>query len=110
MVNGSPVPSDRVLEASYYALAIPEMQWLYGVPGQGSLLYTLANQRRTSSVEQNYAVLANAAIQRQVITPGLATAVQTENLQTTRTGTSNQIEVIPSQAVASTQFNFSSVG
>jgi phage gp46-like protein len=109
-VNGSPVPSDRVEEASYYALTIPEGKWQYGQQGQGSLLFTLANTKRNSSVEQNFAAYADASLKRQVVATGLATGAKTENLQTSRTGTLNQIEVIPSQVQSSSQFSFTSVG
>ena len=41
--NGSPVPSDRVLEACFYAMLIPQNITMYPYlqSGQGSLLYTL---------------------------------------------------------------------
>jgi phage gp46-like protein len=110
VVNGSPVPSNSVEMASYFALTIPEGKWLYGQPGQGSLLFTLKNTKRTSSVEQNFAAYADAALKRQVVATGLATDAKTENLQTSRTGTLNQIEVIPSQVQSSSQFSFTSVG
>lgn len=108
--QGSPVPSDRVLEASYYALTIPQDKWLYGQPGQGSYLWRLANQRRHGSLEQTFAAYSNDAISRQVVKTGQATAVETQNIQATRAGTSNQIEVIPSNVQLSNQLNFESVG
>lgn len=107
--NGSPVPSDRVEEAVYFALQIPQGKWLYGQPGQGSLLFTLANQRRNSGVELNFASYASDAIRRQVINTGQATDAQVKNIQATRTGTSNQIEVKPSNTQLSNQLNFVSV-
>ena len=109
-VNGSPVASDRVLEACYYALLIPQDKWLYGQTGQGSLLYTLANRKRAAAVEQNFASYATDAINRQVVAAGKASAVQVQNLSTSRTGTSNQVEVIPSNVQLSSQLNFISVG
>lgn len=104
--QGSPIPSDRVLEACYYALTIPQGRWLYGLPGQGSKIYLLENVKRTSSVEQQFSAYASAAIQAQVINTGQATAVQVKNLATSRTGTSNQINVIPANTQLSNQLNF----
>jgi phage gp46-like protein len=110
VVNGSPVPSDRVLEKCYFALAVPLGQWLHGEVGQGSLLFTLKNQKRTSDIEQRYAAYARDAIRTQVIEPGAATEVQVRNVEATRTGTSNQIQVIPSQQQLSAQIAFVPVG
>ena len=109
IVNGSPVPSDRVEEASYIALSIPQDQWVHGVSGQGSLLYTLKNVKRNSSIEQQYAAYAMDAINSQVVATGKATAVQVQNISASRTGTSNQIEVIPAATQLSEQLNFVSV-
>lgn len=106
IVDGSPVPTDRVLEKCYFALRIPENAWLYGVAGQGSLLYTLQNAKRTSNVEQQFAEYSRDAIKRQVINTGDATDTQITNLSSSRTGTSNQIEVIPSQVQLSAQLDF----
>lgn len=108
VVNGSPIPSDRIEEAAYYALTIPQGAWLYGQPDQGSLLYTLTG-KRVGTIEQAFASFANDAIKRQLVDTGKATAVQTENLQATRTGTSNQVEIIPNTKQIATQFNFNSV-
>ena len=105
--NGSPTSTSRVEEASYYALKVPLGKWLYN-PAQGSLLYTLVN-KRFSSVEQSFASLSNEAITRQVVDPGLASNVGTQNINATSTGTSNQIEVIPAANQVSSQFTFTSV-
>ena len=107
--NGAPIGSDRVLEASYYALLIPQNNWLYGTTGQGSLLYTLANQRRVSSIEQQFATYATEALKRQVIDKGIGTADQVANESVSRMGSSNKIEVIPAAVQVSTQLNFSAV-
>jgi phage gp46-like protein len=104
--NGSPIPSDRVLEKCYYALLIPENAWVYGQPGQGSLLYTLQNAKRTGNIEKQFSDYASAAIKTQVIDTGDATASEIQNIASSRTGTSNQIEVIPSQVQLSQQLNF----
>lgn len=104
--TGSPIPSDRVEETSYIALTIPQNQWLYGDPNQGSKLYTLSNVKRTPGLEQTISSFVTDAIERQVISTGAATAQQFENLQATRTGTSNQLEVIPSETQVSNQINF----
>ena len=109
VVNGSPVPSDRVLESCYYALLIPEGKWLYGAVGQGSQINTLENQKRTGVIDQNFSAYATDAIQRQVINTGKATAVSVANVEATRTGSSNQIQVVPAAAQLSTQLNFVSV-
>jgi phage gp46-like protein len=108
VVNGSPVASDRVEEASYIALAIPQGAWLYGTADQGSLLWTL-EQKRLTTTEQKYASYATDALKRQLIDKGLASAAQVGNIAASRTGTSNQIEVIPSAKQVSTQFNFNAV-
>lgn len=104
--NGSPVPSDRVEEACYYALTIPEGNWLYGVSGQGSLLYTLEQKKRANDVELKFATYSTDAIKRQVVATGKASDVAVRNLAVSPTGTSNQIEVIPAQSQLSNQLNF----
>lgn len=109
VINGSPVPSDRVEEASYFALAIQQGKWLYGQVSQGSQLYTLLNQKRTAAIDQLFATYSQDAIKRNVIDTGKASAVQTGNIATSRTGTSNQIEVIPASSQLSNQLNFSPV-
>lgn len=107
--NGSPIPSDRVLESAYFALAIPRGKYLYEQDNQGSLLHTLGNQKRTSSIEQQYSSYATQAIEDQVIKNDLATKVQVKNLEATRNGTLNEIDVTPSANQTSNQFNFVSV-
>jgi phage gp46-like protein len=104
--NGTPVPSDRVFESCYYPLLIPRNKWLYGEPGQGSLLYTLQNVKRTSSVEQQLSALAQDAVTTQVITPGKATAVQVQNNATNSTGSANTVGVVPAASQLSQQLNF----
>lgn len=104
--KGSPIPSDRVFEACYYALLIPQNNWVYGVPGQGSFLYTMEGTKRLSSVEQNFAAYAQDAIRTQVINRGKATQVGISNIQATPTGTSNKISVVPNQTQLSDQFDF----
>lgn len=109
VVNGSPIPSDRVEEAAYYALKIPEGKYLYGETGQGSYLYTLENQKRDRSIEQNFAALARDAIKRQLIDTGIATKQEISVLETTRTGSSNQIKIEPAQTNLSDELDFVSV-
>lgn len=104
--QGSPIPSDSVLEKAYYALAIPQNAWLYGVVGQGSFLYTLENIKRKASIEQQYAAFAQDALKRQLVETGDATATQTFNVQATRTGTSNQTEVVPAAQQLASQLSF----
>ncbi len=106
MRDGSPIPSDRVEEACYFPLTIQRGKWLYGAIGQGSLLFTLANQKRSGSIEQQYAGYAQDAIKTQVISVGKASASEVQNIAASRTGTSNQIEVIPQTTQLSQQLNF----
>lgn len=103
--NGSPIASDRVFEAAYYALMIPEGKWTYGVEGQGSLLYQMIGIKRTASVEQTFAAEATRAIQNQVIDQGQADSVSVQNTGATPTTTSNKISIVPSQGKSS-QLNF----
>jgi phage gp46-like protein len=109
VVNGSPIESDRVEEKAYIALQIPQGEYLYGVTGQGSFLYTLANQKRDASVEQEFNALASDAIQKQLVNTGDATAQQVSNIAASRTGSSNQISIVPAQTSLSNQLNFTSV-
>jgi hypothetical protein len=109
VINGSPVPTDRVLEACYYPMLIPQNNWLYVNPGQGSLLYTLEGIKRAASVEQQFAAYTQQAIQSQVIATGKATASQVTNLSATRTASSNQVSVIPSNVQLSSQLSFNPV-
>lgn len=107
--NGSPVPSDRVLEATYYALAIPQGKWIYGELKQGSLLYTLSGIKRTAAIEQLFASYARDAVKRQVIDTGQATDVGIKNLSQSTTTSGNQIEVVPSQVQLSNSLGFNPV-
>lgn len=107
--NGSPIATDSVLEASYFALLIPDGRYVYGIPGQGSNLYVLNNSKRVASIEQVFSAIAKGAISRQIIATGQATAVGTENLDTSRSGSSNQISVVPSGTQVSDQLNFNPV-
>lgn len=109
VVNGSPIPTDRILEATYYAILIPKGRWVYGDPDQGSLLYTLQNTKRSGSIEQNFASYTNDAIRNQLIATGKATASEVKNLAATSTGTSNQINVVPNETQLSDQIDFVSV-
>jgi len=107
--DGSPVPSDRVLEACYYALLIPKNQWLYGATNQGSLLYLLEGIKRSASVEQQFSAYSQDAINQQVVQTGKAKSVSVKNLAVSRTGSSNQIDVVQSQTQLSNQINFVAV-
>lgn len=107
--TGASIPSDRAEEASYFALTIPQNRWLYGDPNQGSQLHTLNNVKRTASIEQQISGFATDALERQVIATGKVAAVQVTNVEATRTGTANKIEVIPQETQASNQFNFVTV-
>lgn len=106
VVDGSPVPSDRIFEVAYFASLIPQGQWMYGVSGQGSLLYTLEGTKRTGAIEQTYAAYMQDALQRQLIDTNLAESVDTVNLQATPTGTLNQTTIVPKQTQLSNQISF----
>ena len=105
-VNGSPVASDRIFESAYIALMIPQNKYIYGEADQGSLLYTLEGQKRTSSIEQQFSSYAKAAINKQLIDKGIASKVDVVNLEATKTGTSNQIQVTPSTKQIAGEINF----
>lgn len=104
--NGIPIPTDRVFESCYYALMIPQGKYIYGQQGQGSLIYTLEGIKRTASVEQLFASYSRDAIERQVIKTGQAEAISVNNIEATRTGSSNQINVVPKAVQISDQLNF----
>lgn len=106
LVGGSPVPSDRVQEASHIAIFIPQGKYMYGTPGQGSRLNTLQNVKRTPSIDQEAQAIILDAVNTQVVASGIASAAAMKNLATSRTGTSNQLEVIPAQTQLSQQLNF----
>lgn len=109
VLNGKPVGSDDVTDAAYYSLTIPKDRWIYGEPDQGSLLYTLQNVKHSSSVEQQFATYADDAVKRQLIDTGKAVAVQSGNIQTTKTGSSNQVQIVPSVQEISNQLKFNGV-
>jgi len=109
VVNGSPVPSDSILDKAYFALTIPQGQWLYSVPGQGSLLYTLENRLRDQNLEVTFSSMVKNAIDTQLIQTGQATAVSTQNTEATPTGSANNIYVTPAATTLSGQLNFSGV-
>lgn len=110
VVNGSPVPSDDVLDQAYFALLIPSGKWQYGVAGQGSLLYTLENQLRTTTIEQQYQSMVQNAIDAQMIQTGRALSQTTVNTQATPTGTANTTTIVPAATQISSQLGFSRVG
>jgi phage gp46-like protein len=104
--KGSPIPSDRIEEAAYFALTIPQDKWTYSEPGQGSLLYTLAGQKRDSSVEQKFASYAKDAINRQLIATGQATDSAIQNTESSNGATKNNIKIVPAQTQLSDQLEF----
>lgn len=106
--NGSPISTDRILEACYYAILVPS-NWMYISPGQGSLNYTLLNRKRNATVEQDFASFSTDAINRQLIDTGKATDSQISNIEANSFNSSNQVSVVPSLVQLSTQFNFLSV-
>lgn len=107
--NGSPVPSDTVLDKAYFALMIPQGKWLYSVPGQGSLLYTLTNRMRDQNLEATFSSMVKDAINTQLVNTGQANDVGTQNTETTPTGSANDINVTPAATTLSSQLNFSGV-
>ena len=106
IVNGAPVPSDRILESAYYALMLPQGKYMYESENQGSLLHTLQGIKRTETIEERFSQYAKDAINRQLVSTGQATQVDVKNIQETRTGTFNNINVTPSTVQVSQQFNF----
>jgi phage gp46-like protein len=109
VVDGSPVPSQRVHESCYFALAIPSGRWLHGVPGQGSLLYRLQGAKRTAQTERLFAAYATDAIRSQVVGTGQAVAASVRNLDSARYGSSNQINVVPKVTNLASQLGFKGV-
>lgn len=107
--KGSPVPSDRVEEAAYYALKIPEGKYVYGTTGQGSYLHTLSGKKRDRAIDQEFSALARDALKRQLIDRGLAKSQEIYNLQTTRSGSANQINIEPAEINLSDELSFVSV-
>lgn len=104
--KGSPVPSDRVQEAAYFALTIPQDNWTYSVPGQGSLLYTLEQKKQDESVQQSFASYTKDAIKRQLIDNGKASNSAVENTIATKGITANNIKIVPAQVQLSDQLEF----
>lgn len=107
--NGSPLPSDRVLEAAYYALLIPQGKWIYGEPSQGSLLYKMLNQKRKSSSEQQFSSIVKEALDRQLVKTGIASGTEFITTETTRTGTAAEIKVAKNEQLISDEFSFDGV-
>lgn len=109
IVQGSPVPSDRVEEKAFIALMIPKNQWLYADAGDGSDLHLFKNVKRISSIEQLFASRSIQAITDQLIKNGDALDVSVQNLASSRTGTSNNISIVPNQKNISTSLGFNPV-
>lgn len=109
VLNGSPTETDDIRQRAYMALLIPKNAWLYGASDQGSFLYTLEGIKRTGSIEQLYSSYAEDAIKQQLIVNGYASAVGVKNIQTSPTGTSNEIEIVPVTTPVQSQLNFVSV-
>lgn len=107
--NGSPIETDDITQRGYFDVSIPKNNWLYGQSNQGSLLYTLANKKRTGVIEQQFASYVEDAINQQSIAQGYAVKVNVSNLEANRTGTSNQIQIIPTSVPVQSQFDFVSV-
>jgi len=109
VLNGSPVASDTVLDKAYFALMVPQGQWMYSVAGQGSLLYTLQNRMRDAGVEATFSTMVKNAINAQLIQTGQASGVNTQNTETTPTGSANNIAIAPAATTISSQLNFTGV-
>jgi phage gp46-like protein len=104
--QGSSVLTDDVQDAAYYILTIPRGQWMYGDEGQGSELYLFNNTKRTSSTEQLFAARVLDALNGQLVVSGKAQSVSVVNTESTRQGTANEIDIVPSQSQLSSQLNF----
>jgi len=109
VVNGSPVETDDITQRVYMDVSIPKAAWLYGQTAQGSLLYTLEKAKRTALIEQQFASYVEDAVNQQSIANGYATKVGVNNIATSRTGTSNQIQVVPTTVPVSSTLSFVSV-
>lgn len=109
VVNGSPVASDRIYERAYFALAIPRLNWLYGSVHDGSDLYLFQNSKRVPETDRLYATRATQALNDQVVARGDATQVQVSNIASSRSGTSNEIDIQPNQKSISSVLSFSPV-
>lgn len=107
--NGSPVPTDEVQEAAYYALMIPRDHWMYGESGQGSELYKFKNAKRISSTEKLFADRVIDALYTQLVSPGIASFVDVKNLDSNRNGTSNEIDIVPNEQNIATALGFKGV-
>jgi phage gp46-like protein len=107
--QGSVGTTDDIRVASYFVLKKPKGKWLYGAPGEGSDLHKFQNSKRLSNTEQLFAARSNEAIQSQLIDTGRAEQVTTTNIDSSREGSSNEIEVVPLQADLSDQFEFTPV-
>jgi phage gp46-like protein len=105
-IKGSPIDTDRIEEVAYYALTIPQNNWTYSTPGQGSLLFTLENVKRDASVEQKFASYAHDAINRQLISTGKAKSVAVKNTLSSQTQTQNNISIVPAKVQLSDQLSF----
>lgn len=109
VTNGSPTETDDIRQRAYMALSIPRNNWLYGLTNQGSLLYRLAQAKRTAQIEQQFASYAEDAIQQSLINTGYATAVGVSNIATSPNGTSNQVNVVPTTTPIQSNLSFVSV-
>ena len=107
--NGSPMPTDDISLRGYFDISIPKNNWLYGRPNQGSLLYTLANKKRTAVIEKLFSSYVEDAITQQSIAQGYAAKVTITNSATTSTATNNEIQIIPTTVPVTSQFDFVSV-
>lgn len=109
VVAGSPVPTDRVFEKAYFALAIPRLQWLYGDARLGSDLYLFQNTKRVPETDQLFAARATQAIQTQLVDTGEVVDVVVTNIASSRSGSSNNISMRPNQKSLSTRLAFDPV-
>jgi phage gp46-like protein len=101
--KGSPVPTDRIEEAAYFILTIPKGRWLYGSPTQGSELFLFNNAKRVPNTEKLFSARVVEALERQLVEPGRAREVSVFNLESSRFGTSNQVDVVPAESNISSQ-------
>lgn len=108
VIAGSPVPTNRVFEKAYFALAIPRLKYLYGT-GEGSDLNLFQNTKRVPETDQLYAARARQAIEGQLVASGEVASVEVTNIATSRQGTSNNIVLQPNQQSLSTQLAFEPV-
>lgn len=107
LVNGSPAPTDAVEDSAYFILKIPMGNWAYAEDDkQGSELWRFVRAPRTRNTEKLFASRVLSSLNSQMVATGKAREVRVSNIEATRDGTSNQIEIEPNTSQLSAQLKF----